>query len=216
MFFLLYGLINFLLCGGHSSSSAQCVCVFIKRRNECLPIRENETEPTHTETWREREREEEERRATVEDGRGRRGTGGPVSSNVPIEMPLRQSGILGRADRKTNPLSLWLRLSPLPFSFISGSPSITPLSQVYTYSGPRSRSRPAFAPRSPPSFGFFSWASSDREDGRRPIFHLFADLKSTLLIPTVSHTTSDSQRWIGGHFAKWATFATFARRRIAF
>ena len=55
------------------------------------------------------EREEEERRATVEDGRGRRGTGGPVSSNVPIEMSLRQSGILGRTSGQENE-------SPLPLA----------------------------------------------------------------------------------------------------
>ena len=57
------------------------------------------------------EREEEELRATVKDGRGRgrRGTGGPVSSNVPIEMPLRQSGILGRASGQENE-------SPLPLA----------------------------------------------------------------------------------------------------
>ena len=60
------------------------------------------------------ERERGKRGATCDggrrtDGRGRRGTGGPVSSNVPIEMPLRQSGILGRASGQENE-------SPLPLA----------------------------------------------------------------------------------------------------
>ena len=125
----------------------------------------------------ERELEEEERRATVEDGRGRRGTG-PVSSNVPIEMSLRQSGILGRADRKTNPLSLWLRLSPLPVSLISGSPSITPLSQVYTYC------RPSLLARSRHS-GFFHGLPPTEKTAGDPYF-IFLLISDVLFSPPKS------------------------------
>ena len=49
------------------------VCVFIKRRNECLPIRDGGTE-----LGREERRKEEDRH----------GDGGPASAKVPIETSL--------------------------------------------------------------------------------------------------------------------------------